>query len=415
MPVSLRHGGQGSYKTAYAVWHNLLPQLRAGRVCVTNVKELKSLEDIEAAMGEKFPDSAKLIRIETITPEAIQYMAEWFCWAPFGAFILIDEVAKIYPKKESEFKKIIKEVYDHPVEYWENTLPDGSIDRVEKIRPPKLTIAFDEHRHYGWDVCLTCVNKDFIYEHVLKCIEWCYHHRQLDTVGIAGFYPYKRRPRIIQHYNWHSPSPANSFKTTREFIPLKVHDLYTSTLAVYANATSKNLMAGQLTKVYWLLGIGAAIYLGATYLLPVFMGVPITHKTDVSATKASSTAQNPKAASPSSSVSASLNADPNDGHKPADPIIPFGLSEVYIMGTYQSEADQQLHKMPLVLFTGYYSDGKQVDFYSRDLYPLGYTVQLNHSCGAVIKKGSAEFLVRCRPEGVKSVVKQDSVSPQPIL
>ncbi|RZP71667.1 zonular occludens toxin domain-containing protein, partial [Vibrio vulnificus] len=65
MAVYFRHGSNGSYKSAYATWFELLPALRAGRLVVTNIEGLKPLEEIENILGEKFPPSAKLIRIFT--------------------------------------------------------------------------------------------------------------------------------------------------------------------------------------------------------------------------------------------------------------------------------------------------------------------------------------------------------------
>ncbi|ELU1680420.1 hypothetical protein SBP32_004513, partial [Vibrio parahaemolyticus] len=37
MATIIRHGPAGSYKSSYAVWFELLPALREGRVVVTNV------------------------------------------------------------------------------------------------------------------------------------------------------------------------------------------------------------------------------------------------------------------------------------------------------------------------------------------------------------------------------------------
>ena len=56
MAVYFRHGSNGSYKTAYAVWFEILPALRNGRVVVTNIEGMKPLEKIESLLGEKFPE-----------------------------------------------------------------------------------------------------------------------------------------------------------------------------------------------------------------------------------------------------------------------------------------------------------------------------------------------------------------------
>lgn len=38
MAVYFRHGSNGAYKTAYAVWFEILPALRQGRIVVTNIE-----------------------------------------------------------------------------------------------------------------------------------------------------------------------------------------------------------------------------------------------------------------------------------------------------------------------------------------------------------------------------------------
>ncbi|MEF1175109.1 zonular occludens toxin domain-containing protein, partial [Vibrio sinaloensis] len=63
MAVYFRHGSNGAYKSAYAVWFEILPALRNGRLVVTNIEGLKPMETIEKILGEKFPVGAQLIRI----------------------------------------------------------------------------------------------------------------------------------------------------------------------------------------------------------------------------------------------------------------------------------------------------------------------------------------------------------------
>ncbi|MCZ8485393.1 hypothetical protein O9993_05170 [Vibrio lentus] len=53
----------GLIKTAYVTWFEILPFLREGRIVVTNIEGLKPKESIEELLGEKFPDSARLIVI----------------------------------------------------------------------------------------------------------------------------------------------------------------------------------------------------------------------------------------------------------------------------------------------------------------------------------------------------------------
>ncbi|WP_411673631.1 zonular occludens toxin domain-containing protein [Vibrio campbellii] len=41
MAVIFRHGSNGSYKSAYATWFEILPALREGRLVVTNIEGLR--------------------------------------------------------------------------------------------------------------------------------------------------------------------------------------------------------------------------------------------------------------------------------------------------------------------------------------------------------------------------------------
>ncbi|WP_276202942.1 zonular occludens toxin domain-containing protein, partial [Vibrio parahaemolyticus] len=79
-----------------AVWFDLLPALREGRICITNIHGMQPLEVIEQRLGEKFPDTARLIRISSRNPEGFELWKYFFCWAPIGAFILIDECQQIF-------------------------------------------------------------------------------------------------------------------------------------------------------------------------------------------------------------------------------------------------------------------------------------------------------------------------------
>ncbi|HHC7274589.1 TPA: zonular occludens toxin domain-containing protein, partial [Vibrio campbellii] len=55
MAVIFRHGSNGSYKSAYATWFEILPALREGRLVVTNIEGLRPKESIEKILGETFP------------------------------------------------------------------------------------------------------------------------------------------------------------------------------------------------------------------------------------------------------------------------------------------------------------------------------------------------------------------------
>ena len=98
MATIIRHGAAGSYKSACAVWFDLLPALRSGRVVVTNVEGMQDIQTIEKRLGERFPVSARIIRISSMSENGIKLWQNWYNWCPVGAMILIDEAQDIYNK-----------------------------------------------------------------------------------------------------------------------------------------------------------------------------------------------------------------------------------------------------------------------------------------------------------------------------
>ena len=96
MAVYFRHGSNGAYKTAYAVWFEIVPALRAGRLVVTNIEGMKPLEEIEKILDEKFPVGAQLVRLFSRDEAMVELWQYWFCWMPTGALVIIDECQDIF-------------------------------------------------------------------------------------------------------------------------------------------------------------------------------------------------------------------------------------------------------------------------------------------------------------------------------
>ncbi|MGR5499038.1 zonular occludens toxin domain-containing protein, partial [Vibrio diabolicus] len=166
----------GSYKSACAVWFDLLPALREGRICITNIHGMQPLEVIEQRLGEKFPDTARLIRISSRNPEGFELWKYFFCWAPIGAFILIDEcqqifsvnagfkMANIHKRPFTDFEPHLPEGFSELFHSrWltidTSSLDNGEIDDCQRTRfdeqgriiyPENFNNAFMEHRHYNW-------------------------------------------------------------------------------------------------------------------------------------------------------------------------------------------------------------------------------------------------------------------------
>ena len=96
MATKINYGPAGSYKSSSAVWFERLPALREGRCVVTNVEGLYPLKTIERVLGEKFPDSARLYRISSLTARGRRLWRCWYHWMPIGSYVLMDEAQDIY-------------------------------------------------------------------------------------------------------------------------------------------------------------------------------------------------------------------------------------------------------------------------------------------------------------------------------
>lgn len=253
MAVYFRHGSNGSYKSAYAVWFEILPALRNGRLVVTNIEGMRSLESIEKALGEKFPPSAKLIRIFTRKLSGIELFQNWFSWMPIGALVVIDECQDIFSaeagfKREKTHKRSLDEFlpnlpdgfsdlfHSRWLKVDDSMLDDGDIDDTGETQlddngrllyPDNFYGAFMRHRKYQWDVILLTPDWTSIPTWLRGCAQEAYSHRSTDT------WFRKRRPRIYNHSTKATKTAPSTREdmasTTSKKIPIEVHALYKST------------------------------------------------------------------------------------------------------------------------------------------------------------------------------------------
>lgn len=254
MAVSFRHGSNGAYKSAYAVWFEIVPALRSGRLVITNVEGLKSLEGIEKALGEKFPDSARLIRIFSRSEEGVHLWQNWFSWAPIGALLIIDECQDLFTadvgfKREKALYKPVEEFLkylpsDFSELFYSRWLPvpeearnnDGEEDDTGRTQydetgrllyPYNFYGAFMRHRKYQWDIILLTPDWTSIPTWLRGCAQSAFSHASKDS------FLSRRRPRIYHHSPQSSksqPSTKQDFAScTNVKIPIDVFALYKST------------------------------------------------------------------------------------------------------------------------------------------------------------------------------------------
>ena len=78
MATKVFHGPPGSYKSSTAMWFEILPALRAGRVVVTNLQGIVSIEQMQSELKEVFPESARLLRISIGSEEGMLLIRNFF-------------------------------------------------------------------------------------------------------------------------------------------------------------------------------------------------------------------------------------------------------------------------------------------------------------------------------------------------
>ncbi|MEK2166200.1 zonular occludens toxin domain-containing protein [Vibrio parahaemolyticus] len=239
MATSFRYGHGGSYKSACAVWFDLLPALREGRICITNIHGMQPLEVIEQRLGEKFPDTARLIRISSRNPEGFELWKYFFCWAPIGAFILIDECQQIF-SVNAGFK--MANIHKRPFDCQRTRFDEQG--RI--IYPENFNNAFMEHRHYNWDIVLLTPDFAQIPKELKGVAELAKQHKGKDGIFFSN-----RKPRILEHDPTRTVTkPSKDDVVYNLKVPLDVHLLYASTVT------------GQITKSV----LGKNIFLNPKFL-----------------------------------------------------------------------------------------------------------------------------------------------------
>jgi zona occludens toxin len=262
MATKVFHGAPGSYKSSSAMWFEILPALRSGRVVVTNLQGIVELEEMQRQLKEVFPSTARLLRISIGNDTGINLMRNFYHWLPIGALIFLDEIQDIYPndksfkasdydyKIEGAFDEYLppefKEIYHNEqrqiksninIEDYQDDIGESLFDERDYLRYPRtLRECFMRHRHYNWDILIATPDIKEISSFVRSVCEVAYQHASKDAIPIPY---YKRRPRILEH----SPK-TNGISVGKndivffKKIPLDVFKLYKST------ATGKTTKSG---------------------------------------------------------------------------------------------------------------------------------------------------------------------------
>jgi zona occludens toxin len=199
MATSIHHGAPGSFKSFSLVQRFAIPALKAGRCVVCNVRGFDSLDRIiEQFPDIIFPESARLIYLETTTRESRLVMAGWFHWVPIGALIIIDEGQEIYPDRR-DFKLESLDTF---------VCPDGFlVEETAEPRPVDVFTAYDKQRHYQWDIFISTTNIAKIKSEIRQVTEWAYRHRSL-----AGLFPWMKTSWVEHQHDAETSGKSESHR-----------------------------------------------------------------------------------------------------------------------------------------------------------------------------------------------------------
>jgi len=262
MATQIFHGAPGSYKSSTAMWFEVLPALRDGRIVVTNLQGIKSVEEISDILEEVFPETARVFRISTSSDKGMDLIRNFYQWLPIGCFLFIDEIQDIYPndssfkalnynyKGEGAFDDVLpdeliaayhkeqREIKNNVnIDDYTDDLGESLFDERDYLRYPRtLREAFMRHRHHNWDIVLATPDIKEVTGFIRSVCETAFLHTSKDSIPIPY---YKRRPMITEHSPKKTGLESQKSKTEKfQKVPLNVFKLYKST------ATGKNTKSG---------------------------------------------------------------------------------------------------------------------------------------------------------------------------
>ncbi|NQZ24502.1 MAG: zonular occludens toxin [Colwellia sp.] len=447
MATKVFHGPPGSYKSSTAMWFEILPALREGRVVVTNLQGICTIEHMQSELKEVFPESARLLRISIGNDEGMLLMRNFFHWLPIGALIFIDEIQDVFPNdksfkmadydyvSEGRFDDLLpedfKELYHREqrqiknninVDDYQDDLGNSLFDERDYLRYPRtLRECFMRHRHYNWDILLATPDIKEISAFVRSVCEVAYCHSSKDAIPIPY---YKRRPRILEHTpKTNGLSAGKNDIVYFKKVPLDVFKLYKST------ATGKNTKsgAGQSPFTPKLLAGFAFILLYIFYMVFFFFGddddkvsaspdnaktTQIQHNSKVSKTGKEDASQVIK-----NGFKSTLTLDDvSFRHADVSSIItannfvnlPFSASSMYISGMSTVRYSKHMVSRDFV-FTVY--RGEDVFSMSSDsLIDMGYKVFYKANCLVELRSDIGSNYLYCEPNKVNDDTESDKSS-----
>jgi zona occludens toxin len=209
MAIGIHHGPSGSYKSSGVVDDYLLPAMLEGRHVVTNLRGV-TRENCFDIVPETHPEF-DVTYIDTSKKAGREKILIFWHWVPHGALLLFDEARTIFPMRlrDSDLKKL--DLHDYE----------------SKDRPMSFAEAFDEHRHYNWDIVVMAVSIKAVRSEIREPADAAYKHKNRALLGAF----FKGKYNLGVHdpdVNGTNPSQFQSVNK-REIKDARVFKLYKST------------------------------------------------------------------------------------------------------------------------------------------------------------------------------------------
>jgi len=205
MTTAIVHGDPGSYKTSSLVNDYLVPAVKSGRVVVTNIRGVKTPQEISEIYKFPLHPDSQIITVD-FNEEGFKLIARFFHWAPLGALILMDEGQRVYPTRLRNFNE------------FDNSSNDG--------RPKTVEDAFDSHRHMNWDIYISTPNISKIHKEIRAVAEFGFRHKNLATVFSFLNGRYKR---VVHNAENSGAALSNVISSTLKKMDKRCFDVYEST------------------------------------------------------------------------------------------------------------------------------------------------------------------------------------------
>lgn len=414
MACNIFHGAPGSFKSSSAVYFEMLPELRKGRLVVTNIEGLKTKQEIETLLNEEFPESADIWRLSSQTDNGKKLWRRWFWWMPLNAFIILDEVQDIFPNDKAAYKP---ENYDNDgIDLLKELLPEkfykGYLKALQDFKPKDSEIITDDtnqkilddngfiiyppnmreanmrHRKFNWDIIYCTPDITQIHSLIRGVCQYAYRHYYFDSLEFIPWF--NRRPRINEH------NPKTNGLTLKKGdskrwrkIPLVTFQLYKSTST---GTTTKRRGANGLKDSKLI--ITSAIFI--IFLLFSFFydsDEPVvsteTKKDDVLLVQKDNT-------EPVVSHNTTYNnAVDTSATNSLD--IPYNAESMYLTGIIDSYKGGV--NVPDFFFT-LNIDNLEYSLTSEDLKSFGIKVRKLSSCVVMLVKGNLSRRIYCKPSKV---------------